>query len=139
MSTKVIGDILVVEVQSGGTGGFVDVSGASRTFEYEDAGTEIDTTTRDSTAKEYETSFPEISAKFSGLTLKTDPTPAIDELPRGSTGDIKWYPEGKVAGRPMYTSTYTVIKVGQQYPYDGAVSWNIDLRLTSAIDIDVAP
>lgn len=131
---KLRGRLLVVEVKPSGATDWTDISGASRTFEYEDKAGEIDVTTRDSTAKEALDDFPEISAKYDGLQLDTaEGAPALTTLPRGSSGDIRWFEQGKADGKPMESSKYRVMRRKKTYPYDGAVGWEIEMSLTSDI------
>lgn len=133
--TKLSGRKLVIEIQPDSTGSWINVGGESRTFSYTRSGDEIDVTVREDTAKDYLPGFPDISAEMSGITLDGDDTNAVVNLMQGEVGSIKWYPEGKTATHPMYSSTYTVTEDGQEYPYDDAVTWSVGMRLTSAITV----
>jgi predicted secreted protein len=130
---KLRGRDLVIEISTDGGTTWTDVGGESRGFSWTRTADEIDATVREDTAKDYLVGFADISAEMDGLVLDGAVTPAVEELQQGVTGDIRWFPEGKVATRPQYESTFIVTEDGQDHPYDGVVAWNVSMRLTSAI------
>lgn len=109
----------------------VVVSGASREFEVNEKATEIDVTTRDSTAKEYLADFSENDWTLSGIDVVGGaPVLAFDV---GDVLTVDWYPEGNTTGKRKRSASGTVSTKSESYPYDGAVAWSIGGKLTTAI------
>lgn len=130
---KKMGKRVIIKVKPTGEMTFTDIGALTRSFSIEDQGNEIDTTTRGSTAKEGEADYPDLSGTLGGLQALEDEggTPALEKLPRDSTGEMEIYDEGVGTGLPKETVEYKVLGVSRDYPYDNAVTFEISLRFTS--------
>jgi hypothetical protein len=123
------------------TGGpAIDLTGASRTFEWDEKGNSIDVSTRDdkqanSKAKLVDT--PDRTFSASGL----DTTPTASRKWRtiniGDIGVMLMYPLGSAAGAPFEFANGIIQNRNFNTPYDNAATWKLDGELTSAFTAGV--
>jgi hypothetical protein len=117
-------------------GAAIDLTGASRTFEWDEKGNSIDVSTRDdkqanSKAKLIDT--PDRTFSASGL----DTTPSASRVWRtiniGDTGQMLMYPLGSTGtGKPFEVANGIIQNRNYSTPYDNAATWKLDGELTSA-------
>lgn len=113
--------------------GTVDVSGQGRSFEVSQSADEVDATTYGSTDKEYIVGLVE---RDSSLEILDDDTSSTirNALKPGMTGELKWFPQGSVAGKPSFTvGTALVREQNMSYPYDDVVLLSTSIRLSGAV------
>lgn len=113
----------------------IDLTGASRTFEWDEKGNSIDVSTRDdkqanSKAKLVDT--PDRTFSASGL----DTTPSASRKWRtiniGDIGVMLMYPLGSAAGAPFEFANAIIQNRNFNSPHDNAATWKLDGELTSA-------
>lgn len=113
------------------TGGTINLSAESRTFEVNQQSNQIDVTVRSDTAKAFLTDFPAISAKISGLDTSGTATGGTafqtwERLNIGDSGTLRWGPEGTATGYRKMTMPAIVKTKNYNSPYDGAVQWDLE-------------
>lgn len=113
--------------------GTTDLSAQTRSWEYDEEGDDIDVTTYGSDGKEFIQG--EVERGGSLEVLDDDASSTVrDKLRVGSSGTLIWYPAGAVTGKPKFTvGTASIRKRSFSHPYDGAVMFTVDLRLSGAI------
>lgn len=123
--TKYLGDGSVVEFDS------VDISGTYTDFEFAGSQPEPDTddaSDASSTEQELLTGLPK-SPKTTATLAANDEVggnTAITALAEGDTGDLVYYPEGKVHGKPMQTlAGATLSDINIKGTYKTHVVWNL--------------
>lgn len=133
MSNKVMGKGSILRVQPEADVAYTVISGATRSINNDESVDEIDVTVRDSTAKETEDGYPNLTLELSGLRIKESAggTPALKKLPRGGSGSVQYLPEGVGVDKPMLESTYKVLGGNGTDPYDNALTWTRRLNITA--------
>lgn len=132
--TKYLGSgALMFWIPTGGAA--IDLTGSSRTFEWDEKGASIDVSTRDdkvANAKAKLADAPDRTFSASGL----DTTPGTTRLWRtiniGDTGTMLMYPLGSTGTKPFEFAAGVITGRNFSSPYDNAATWKLDGDLTSA-------
>jgi hypothetical protein len=117
------------------TGGTVNFTADSRTFEHSGEAGEINVTTRSDAILNAE-------AFLAGPTGRTWQLQALDtrgtaqaweQIVEGDEGTIRWWPEGTASGKRQREAAALVRQIQFQSPYDNAAQVTVGGRLTAAI------
>jgi len=130
---KYTGDLMVIKF------GTLDLTGQSRALTVDEQSAEIDVTTYGSVDKEFIAGMPD---RTSTLDILDDDTSSLArvQLVIGSKSSLVWFPLGTVSGKPMLTAaTAAVTRRSKTYPYDDAVQFSVNFRLSGGITEGTAP
>jgi len=122
-------------------GAAIDLTGASRTFEWDEKGNSIDVSTRDdklANTRQKLVDTPDRTFSASGL----DTTPSNSRKWRtiniGDTGTMLMYPLGSASGSPFELAAGIIQNRNFSTPFDNAATWKLDGELTSAFSTGTA-
>lgn len=119
-------------------GGTVDLTGDSRDLSINEQASEIDVTTRGNAqadARDYLADVPERTFQLQSLDTRGN-SQAWDQIAIADQGTLVWYPEGTAVGKRRETATATLLQKNRTYPYNNAVTIDLQGRLNSAIAQD---
>lgn len=121
--TRFTGKDLVVEWQKTGSPSPVVLTADGRNFEFTH-----DLNTADGTAGAdgYDVELPTTKKASASLELLMNSAATWeDELKVGDSGTLKWYPQGKVAGKPIWGFDALVKSMSQAIPYKDMAKYNV--------------
>lgn len=114
----------------------IDLTGASRTFEWDEKGNSIDVSTRDDKQAGAKAKLADAADRtFSAAGLDTTPSASRKwrTINVGDTGSMLMYPLGSTgAGKPVEIATAVITGRNFSSPFDNAATWKLDGELTSA-------
>jgi hypothetical protein len=114
--------------------GTTDISGAGRSLEVSESGTEIDVTTYGSTDREW--LVTQMSDREGTYQVLDDSASTVirNLLRPGISDSLTWFPIGTASGNAkLGVGTAVVRERNFSYPYDDAVVLNITFRLSGAL------
>jgi len=118
--TRITGKNLIVKFTD------VDISGDYRTFDFTEDFKTVDLSAGKDEATCYGRTATEGSASFSGLYATDRISDVWAATGKDSEGFLEWYPEGEVAGSPVYRVNAIAESRGQSYPYQDAIEIKIE-------------
>jgi hypothetical protein len=133
-TTKYLGyQAVMIWITAAGTP--IDLTGTSRTFEWDEKGNSVDVSTRDDKVANTHQKLvdtPDRTFKASGL----DTTPSSSRKWRtisvGDTGQFLQYPLGSTGtGKPFEVASAIIQNRSFKSPFDNAATWDLDGDLTS--------
>lgn len=116
-------------------GAAIDLTGASRTFEWDEKGATIDVSTRDdkqANAKAKLADAPDRTFSASGLDTTPGSSRAWRTINIGDTGRMLMYPLGSVGTKPFEFADGVISGRNFSSPYDNAATWKLDGELSTA-------
>lgn len=119
--------------------GTLTVAGQGRQLEISQSANEIDVTTYGSTDQEFIAGLVERSATLEVLDDSVSSAIRTAFKP-GTSNSLTWFPLGVGTGNPKFSvGTAVVIEQNLSYPYDDAVLFEANLRLSGTVTEGVAP
>lgn len=124
--TRFTGKALVVTWKKDGAPAAVVLTGDGRAFEFtHEQGTADGTAGADL----YEVSLATVKKASASLEILMNSAATWDaDLKLGDTGELRWYPQGMVAGKPEWGISAIVTNMSQSIPYDNAAKYTTDFK-----------
>ncbi len=114
--------------------GTADISGNGRTLDVEETADEVDVTTYGSTDKEFVAGMVDRTATMEILDDSEASAAIRSVLQIGSSNSLTWFPKGTASGNQKHQAgTAVVLSRSRSYPYDDAVVFTTNFRISGAV------
>lgn len=113
----------------------INLTGASRSNEWDEKGTSIDVSTRDdklANAKAKLADAPDRTFSIEGLDTTPSSSRSWRTIEVGDTGQFLQYPLGSASGAPVELASAVITGRNFKTPYDNAATWKLDADITTA-------
>lgn len=134
VTTKYLGSAaLAFWIPTGGAA--IDLTGPSRSNEWDEKGNSIDVSTRDdkiANAKAKLADAPDRTFSIEGLDTTPNSSRAWRTIEVGATGSFLQYPLGSASGKPVEIANAVISGRNFKTPFDGPATWKLDAELNSA-------